>query len=195
MAKAAVVFHSVCGNVYQMASCLTEALRGCGIEADLFRVEDETFDEVSLRFEASREFREDIQKIPVIHSGEDVIGYDALFLGSPTYFGGGAAQMKRFMDSFCDLWAQARLAGMYFACFTSSGTASGGTQMCLQSMNVFAQHMGMRLIAVPCSLGGAPQPAYGLEHISGPTSQIRMNDVCRMAIREFAGYAADMIKK
>ena len=37
MAKAAVVFHSVCGNVYQMASCLTEALRGCGIEADPFR--------------------------------------------------------------------------------------------------------------------------------------------------------------
>lgn len=37
----------------------------------------------------------------------------------------------------------------------------------MQVMNTFARHMGMILLPVPCNIGGAPQPAYGILHIAG----------------------------
>ena len=193
MAKAAIVFHTVCGNTYQMALYFQQMLKDNGIQTDLFRVEDETFEELSLRFAASREFRDAIMAIPVIHSGDEIIGYDALFLGSPTYFGGVSAQMKRFMDTFCDLWVEAKLAGTAFGCFAAGSTSSGGAEMCLQSMNIFAQHMGMRLISVPCNLKGTSQPAYGIVHFSGATSEIRLDEDEKTALDSYAAFASKMI--
>ena len=116
--------------------------------------------------------------------------YDYVFLGSPTYFGLVSAQIKAFMDSLCDLWVDAELFGKKFGCFSSASTPQGGGDMCLLSMNLFAQHMGMTVLSVPSNLGFV-QPAYGISHASGPDSDIRPSketlgaiDAYKMCIRD-----------
>ena len=193
MSKIAVVFHSVCGNTYLMAKAYADYLAELGEEVSLFRVRDDSFEETSLRFESSRVYREEILRLPVVGSGKELTGYDALFLGSPTYYGSVSAQMKAFMDSFCDIWVDALMAGKYFGCFATSGDLYGGSELCMQGMNTFAQHMGMILLAVPCNLGGAPQPAYGITHATGPMSDQRMGADTVEAIRRYLDYVLPAI--
>ncbi|MGO0807220.1 hypothetical protein ACTPEF_25225, partial [Clostridioides difficile] len=41
--------------------------------------------------------------------------------------------------------------------FATAGSQHGGGELALQAMNIFAQHMGMTLLSVPCSVrGGYP---------------------------------------
>ncbi|MGI5958965.1 MAG: flavodoxin family protein [Massiliimalia sp.] len=193
MAKIAVVFHSVCGNTYLMAKCYADYLKKQGQQVDLYRVKDETFPELSLKFESSRVYREEIMQIPVVGSGKDLTSYDALFLGSPTYYGCVSAQMKAFMDSFCDIWVDALMAGKYFGCFATSGDLFGGSELCMQVMNTFAQHMGMVNISVPCNIQGKPQPAYGVTHTTGAMSDQRMDDEVKQAVESYLDYALSII--
>ena len=174
MLRAAVVVHSVMGNTYLLAKCYAQVLRKLGVETDLYRVRDDSYEEVSLQYEPGKEYREEILSLPVAGCGADMVGYDMLFLGSPTYYGCVSAQMKAFMDSFCDIWVEAKMAGTYFGCFATCGDTFGGGELCLQVMNTFAQHMGMIPVSVPCNTGGAPQPAYGILHITGGDSGQRM---------------------
>lgn len=193
MSKIAVVFHSVCGNTYLMAKAYADYLKEKGEEVSLFRVKDEAFEETSLKFDSSRVYREEILKLPVVSCGRDLTGYDALFLGSPTYYGCVSAQMKAFMDSFCDIWVEALMSGKYFGCFATSGDLYGGCELCMQGMNTFAQHMGMILLSVPCNIGGAPQPAYGITHATGPMSDQRMQDDTVKAIHGYLDYVLPAI--
>ncbi|MBC8611673.1 flavodoxin family protein [Massilimaliae timonensis] len=193
MSKIAVVFHSVCGNTYLMAKAYADYLKEQGEDVALFRVKDDTFEETSLRFESSRVYREEILKLPVVGSGKDLTDYDALFLGSPTYYGCVSAQMKAFMDSFCDIWVDALMSGKYFGCFATSGDLYGGSELCMQVMNAFAQHMGMINLSVPCNIGGAPQPAYGITWATGPMSDQRMTEDTVTAIRRYLDHVLPFI--
>lgn len=192
MKRAAVVFHSVLGNTYVLARCYAEYLKKQGVETDLYRVKDDTFEQISLAYEPGKAYRDEIMSLPIASHGAQMTGYDGLFLGSPTYYGCVSAQMKAFMDSFCDIWTGAGMAGRYFGCFTTCGDTFGGGELCLQAMNIFAQHMGMVLLPVPCNIGGAPQPAYGILHVAGGNSEIRMSGETEQAIH---GYLDVILKK
>lgn len=195
MLRAAVVVHSVMGNTYLLAKCYGRVLRELGVETDLYRVRDDTFEEVSLRYEPGKEYREEILNLPVACCGADMTGYDMLFLGSPTYYGCVSAQMKAFMDSFCDIWVEAKMSGKYYGCFATCGDTFGGGELCMQVMNTFAQHMGMILLPVPCNIGGAPQPAYGILHIAGGNSELRMTGDIEKAVYGYLNYTVGELKK
>lgn len=194
MSKIAVVFHSVCGNTYLMAKAYADYLKGQGEEVSLFRVKDDSFAETSLKFNSAKEYREEILNLPIINSGKELTEFDALFLGSPTYYGSVSAQMKAFMDSFCDIWVDALMSGKYFGCFATSGDVYGGCELCMQGMNTFAQHMGMITLSVPCNIGGAPQPAYGITQATGPLSDQRMTEGTVTAIHGYLDYVLPIIQ-
>ncbi len=195
MAKIAVVFHSVCGNTYLIAKRFADYLKDQGQDVTLYRVKDDTFAETSLRFDSSREYREEILSLPIAGSGKDFTDVDALFLGSPTYYGCVSAQMKAFMDSFCDIWVEARMAGKFFGCFATSGSLVGGVELCMQVMNTFAQHMGMVNLSVPCNIQGPEQPAYGVSHVSGPMSDLRPTEDTALAVRSYLDFALRIINR
>lgn len=195
MDKIAVVFHSVCGNTYLLAKCYADYLKEKGQQVDLYRVKDESFPELSMKFDSAREHREEILAIPVVENGKALTSYDAVFLGSPTYYGCVSAQMKAFMDSFCDIWVEALMSGKYFGCFATSGDIVGGSELCMQVMNTFAQHMGMVNLSVPCNIKGKPQPAYGVTHTTGPMSDIRMDKDVAEAVHSYLDYALSIISK
>ena len=121
MAKFTIVFHSVCGNTYQIADCFYRALQERGQEAALYRTADASFESGERRSDEFKHLQAAIDAVPVIEEAAQVLGSDVLLLGSPTYYGCVSAQMKAFMDSFEKLWVEAPTAGMYFGCFTSAG--------------------------------------------------------------------------
>lgn len=189
----AVVFHSVCSNTYLMARRFVQRLEALGADVRLFRLADANYEEVSTLFPSSREYRDEILSLPEISEPTAIMDCRALFLGSPTYFGGVSAPVKAFMDSFLHYWVEGKMSGKYFGCFASASTPQGGADMCLQSMNVFAQHMGMVLLPVPSTVGGAPQPAYGIAHASGEQAGRRIDDAEKQAIDGYCSWAWKVI--
>ena len=193
--KIAVVFHSVCGNTYQMADQYRQAFEDLGAKVAFYRLPDPGYEAVAKAFPVAREFRDEIMAVPELADPQAVLDCQALFLGSPTYFGNVSAPVKTFIDSFLNYWPEARMAGKFFGSFATAGTAQGGADLCLGAMNTFAMHMGMAVISVPSIITGSVQPAYGLACYSGDSSDCRPTEKDREAIRSFARYAAAMIGK
>lgn len=80
---------------------------------------------------------------------EDVLAFDGLVLGSPTYLGGVSGIFKTFMDSTGRLWRDQRLKGRLAAGFTVSSLPAGDKQSTLLSMFVFAMQHGMVWVGNP----------------------------------------------
>lgn len=193
MHSAAIVFHSVCGNTYLLAREYQRTLENLGVSTTLFRTLDPNYEIFAPIFPASREFQEEINLVPIINDPTLLLPYDAIFMGSPTYFGNVSASMKAFMDSFSSLWCDAKLHGKLFGAFASSSTPQGAGDMCLMALNIFAQHMGMLPIPIPANVAGIPQPAYGILHFSGEDSTKRPNaDTCQ-AIESFLTRAVNIL--
>lgn len=193
--KIAVVFHSVCANTFLMAREYRDAFAALGAQVLLFRLPDPNYAVIADAFPASREYKSDILEVEELMSPAQVLDCDALFLGSPTYFGNVSAPVKAFIDSFVDYWIEARLAGKLFGGFASAGTPQGGADLCLQALCHFAMHMGMCLLSVPSTVTGAVQPAYGLCHWSGDNSDQRLSPDEKEAVRSYCAYAYRLIAR
>lgn len=189
----AVVFHSVCANTYLMARQYRDAFAGLGAEVRFYRLRDPGYAATADAFPASREYKSEILSVEELQSPAQVLDCDAMFLGSPTYFGNVSAPVKSFIDSFVDYWVEARLAGKFFGGFASAGTPQGGGDLCLQALAHFAMHMGMCVIPVPSIVTGTVQPAYGLCHWSGDNSDQRLTAGEEEAIRSYCAFAFRII--
>lgn len=189
----AVVFHSVCANTYLLAKEYQRALEREGARVSLWRLFDPNYAVTADAFPSSREYKEEILAVPLLESPAQVLECDALFLGSPTYFGNVSAPVKTFMDSFVDYWVEARLAGKWFGSFATAGTPYGGADFCLLALNTFAQHMGMVTISVPSIVTGSVQPAYGIAHYSGDNSDQRPGPGEWEAIETYCAYAMSLM--
>lgn len=193
--KIAVVFHSVCANTYLMAREYRDAFAALGAQVLFYRLHDPNYAVTADAFPASREYKSEILSVEELKSPAQVLDCDALFLGSPTYFGNVSAPVKVFMDSFVDYWAEARLAGKFFGGFASAGTPQGGCDICLQALCHFAMHMGMCLVSVPSTVTGTVQPAYGICHWSGDLSDQRLTQGEREAIASYCAFAYRLIRR
>jgi NAD(P)H dehydrogenase (quinone) len=102
-----------------------------------------------------------------------------LLLGSPTYFGGMAADVKYLLDDTSRQWFKGTLTGKPAGVFTSTGSMHGGQETVLLSMIVPLLHHGMLIVGIPYAesalahtqTGGTP---YGASHTAGhnrPLSQ------------------------
>ncbi len=126
MSKLAIVYHSAHGHTEFIARQVLVGTR---------QVED---------VETHLVKAEDIARTP-----DDLIEYDGLILGSPTYLGGVSAQFKSFMDATGRLWRTQQLKGKLAAGFTVSSLPAGDKQSTLLSMFVFAMQHGMLWVGNP----------------------------------------------
>lgn len=185
MKRAAIVFHSVCGNTYLLACEYQRTLRDLGIDASLYRVHDPNFEQFAPLFESSREYAGALRAVPVLSDPSMLLPFDALFFGSPTYFGNVSSAMKACMDGCSVFWTDAALEGKLFGAFASASTPQGAGDVCLLALNIFAQHMGMYPLPVPANIAGCAQPAYGILHYSGETALNRPDAKTYAAIRDY----------
>jgi len=100
MAKALLIHYSRSGNTAAMADHIREGLEKGGLE-----VTAKTVAETAL---------------------EELLEYDAIVMGSPTYYGTMAAELKKLLDE--SVKYHGKLDGKVGGAFTSSGALAGGNE-------------------------------------------------------------------
>ena len=100
MAKVLVVYFTRTGNTKAMAEIVADAAEREGAEVILKDVEETKPDEL--------------------------LAYDAIVAGSPTYYGGMAGKLKDFFDS--SVAHHGKLSGKVGAAFSSSANIGGGNE-------------------------------------------------------------------
>ena len=106
MAKGIVIYYSRSGNTKQMAELIAKAMNDGGLATDC----------------------KGIDKVKV----DDLLGYDAVVVGSPTYYGTMAAQIKQLFDD--SVVKHGQLDGKVGAAFTSSANVAGGNETTILSI-------------------------------------------------------------
>lgn len=126
MTKLAIIYHSGHGHTEHIARHVLEGARQVdAVEAHLIKAED------------------------MATRPNDLVDFDGIVLGSPTYLGGVSGTFKSFMDATGRLWAQQGLKGKLAAGFTVSSLPAGDKQSTLLSMFVFAMQHGMLWMGNP----------------------------------------------
>ena len=100
MAKAIVIYYSRSGNTKKMAQLILEGLSSEKVEAILKDVKDVQADEL--------------------------LQYDAIIIGSPTYYGTMSAGIKKLLDDSVKF--HGKLDGKIGAAFASSANIGGGNE-------------------------------------------------------------------
>lgn len=191
--RAAVVFHSVSGNTYTLAKRYHEALLREGFDADLMRVADETIEQMSRKTYPDRTIYREIERVPVGNPTQ-MARYDAIFMGTPTYFGNLSSQMKRFWEGMYDMWSRADLAGIFFGAFATVATEAGGVAFGMMGMTISALHMGLIPLPVPSTVKNASVPAYGIPYHSAPHDDALPGEETLSAIDEYIAWCAPIIR-
>ena len=106
MAKGIVIYYSRSGNTKQMAEMIAKSMGDNGVETDCLIVD----------------------KVKV----DDLLKYDAIVVGSPTYYGGMASQIKHLIDE--SVVKHGQLDGKIGAAFSSSANVAGGNETTVLSI-------------------------------------------------------------
>ena len=106
MDKVLVVYYSRGGNVRKMAEAVGEGARGAGVACEVKDVTQTTVDELT--------------------------EYDGLIVGSPTYYGHPAAEIKGLIDA--SVKHHGRLAGKVGGAFASCGVHGGGAETTVRAL-------------------------------------------------------------
>ena len=172
MAKVLVLYYSSYGHVETMAGAIAEGARSAGARVDIKRVPET----VPVDMAKAAHFKLD-QKAPVAGI-EELVGYDAIVVGSPTRFGRISSQMASFLDQAGGLWMRGALHGKVGGAFTSTATQHGGQEVTLFSIITNLMHFGMTIVGLPYShqgqmtldeiVGGSP---YGATTVAGGAGQ------------------------
>ncbi len=152
--KILVAYYSRSGNTKKMAQGIAEGVKQAGIDVDL----------------------KDINNIKV----DDLLQYDALIFGSPTYYGLMSSEMKKLLDESVKF--HGKLSGKVGGAFTSAGGIGGGAETTIQSiLEAFLIH-GMVIIG-----------ESGLFHY-GPVSIGAPDDKVLAACKKYGAKIANLAK-
>jgi NAD(P)H dehydrogenase (quinone) len=100
MSKAIVVYHSRSGNTKEMAEIITKSMNEVNLPTECKSVNDIT--------------------------SEELFSYDAIVIGSPTYYGHMAGPIKNLIDDLVSRHGQ--LDGKIGAAFSSAANIGGGNE-------------------------------------------------------------------
>jgi NAD(P)H dehydrogenase (quinone) len=182
--KVSIVFHSVCGNNFLIAKEFYKEFQNRNVDVQMLRVNDPNLEELAKQFTIAGQYKKEISNIEEARV-EKLLDSDIIIFGSPTYFGNVSGAMKAFMDSFSPYWPDAKFWGKKMFSYTTCANGEGGGDVCLNTMNIFGQHMGMMVVPVPGDLvSGQSFPAYGLIHYVGDYSNLRPSGKIIPAIKE-----------
>jgi len=106
MAKILIVYYSRSGNTGKMAEFIKEGILAEGIEAEVKKVKDAKVDELP--------------------------DYEGIVMGSPTYYGTMAGELKTFLDESVKF--HRKLEGKVGGAFTSSANVGGGNETTILSI-------------------------------------------------------------
>ena len=118
--KALVLFYSRSGSTERMANIIADAIRGKSIDVKVERVD-----------------AIDLSLLPT---------YDAIAIGSPTYFSNIAWPVKKLIDESIVFYRSNQLSGKVAGIFASAGTEKDARD-CLKMLQIaLGVHHGMRVV-------------------------------------------------
>ncbi len=150
MPKGLVIYYSRSGNTKTMAETIAQAMNEAELETKCTSVSD--------------------VKI------EELLEYDAIVVGSPTYYGQMAGPIKQFFDDTVTL--HGKLDGKIGAAFTSSANVGGGNETTIMGM-IEAMIIGGFVIQ-----GDPKGDHYGPVSIGKPDERVQQQ--CRRRGRRIA---------
>ena len=126
MQRVLVVYHSRTGNTARMAEAVGEGARSAGAEVEVKKVGETRLD--------------------------DLTRADGIIIGSPTYYGQMAAEIKQLFDASSEV--RGKLEDKVGAAFTSSASIEGGNQTTLLSILQAMLIHAMIVVGDPMETGG-----------------------------------------
>ena len=160
MAKILVVYYSSYGHIEQMAQAVAEGARSvAGTDVVIKRVAELVPEDVARKSGIKLD-----QEAPIA-SPNELGDYDAIIFGTPTRYGGMAAQMRNFLDQTGGLWVKGALVGKVGSVFASTGTQHGGQETTITSFHTTLLHHGMIIVGLPSSFAGQTR----MDEITGGT--------------------------
>jgi len=139
MAKGIVIYHSRSGNTKKMAEIVAESMNEAGLPTECKAVSDV--------------------------KAEDLLDYDAIVIGSPTYYGHMAGPIKQLFDDTVSF--HGKLDGKVGAAFTSSANIGGGNETTIMGI------LEAMLIAGLVIQGDPKGDHYGPVSIGKPDERVR----------------------
>jgi NAD(P)H dehydrogenase (quinone) len=152
-AKVLIAFYSRSGVTEALAQAVAEGARAAGAEVRLRRAREVVSPEVIARNPDWARQAAELNAKYEAPSEADAEWADAIVFGSPTRFGGVAAELKSYIDGLGGLWSQGKLNGKAGSVFGSSSTPHGGNESTLISLYNPMAHLG--LIIVPLGYSDA----------------------------------------
>jgi len=136
----AVIYYSSTGNIAKLAHAIAEGAHEAGATTRVHSVAETA---PAAAIDANPRWRGFVDtNTDDPATLEDLTWADAIALGSPTRFGGPAAQLKSFLDTTGGLWAQGLLADKVCTAFTSASTGHGGLESTILAINNHCYHWG-----------------------------------------------------
>ncbi len=139
MAKGIVIYYSRSGNTKEMAEIIAEAMNKAKLPADC----------------------KPVDKV----KAEDLLKYDAIVVGSPTYYGHMAAPIKQLFDDSVSF--HGKLSGKVGGAFSSSANIGGGNETTIMGI------IEAMLIAGMVVAGDPQGDHYGPVSIGKPDERVR----------------------
>ncbi len=139
MAKGIVVYYSRSGNTKEMAEIIAEAMDAAGLATEC----------------------KSVDKV----KAADLLGYDAIVMGSPTYYGHMAWPLKQLFDD--SIANHGGLNGKVGAAFTSAANIGGGNETTIMGI------IEAMLISGMVVQGDPKGDHYGPVSIGKPDERVR----------------------
>ncbi len=153
--KVIVIYYSETGNTEKMAKIIAESIKESGINCDLRHVEEV--------------------------KPEDLLNYDGIVIGSPTYYGLPAYQIKKLLDESVEYHGQ--LEGKVGGAFSSSANIGGGNETTILAIIEAMLIHGM----VVCGMSSGDH--YGPVSIGTPDRRVERQ------CKEYGKKIAELVKK
>lgn len=172
--KLTIVYYSMTGTNFQLASWAKEAAEEAGAEVRMVKVHELAPAEAiqgNPAWKAQVEREKDIKEA----TSDDLLWGDAIIFSSPTRFGNVASQMKQFMDLQGGVWSEGRLVDKVVSAMSSAQNPHGGQEQTIQAIYTTMMHWGAIIVPPGYSddslfvAGGNP---YGTSVTAGPDGMV-----------------------
>lgn len=143
--KLTIVYYSMTGTNFELASWAKEAAEEVGAEVRMVRVERIASEE---EIEANPAWRAQVEREKDIKvaSSEDLTWADAIIFSSPTRFGNVTAEIKHFMDAQGGVWSEGKLANKVVSAMSSAQNPHGGQEQTIQAIYTTMMHWGAIIV-------------------------------------------------
>ena len=172
MAKVLILYYSSYGHVEALAHSVADGARSTGATVDVKRVPE------TAPMEVARAMHFKLDQPAPVATIDQLAGYDAIIVGTPTRFGRMSSQLASFLDQAGGLWVRGALNGKIGGAFTSTASQHGGQETTLFSVITNLLHFGMTVVGLPYShqgqmtiseiVGGSP---YGATTVAGSSGE------------------------